>query len=73
VAHCIIKEVNYKKEKKTMEIKLALHQAASNIPEGLTDGSSHRSALELIHRTLPQRYIVYRFCSWINPRKFWFL
>ena len=46
------------KEKKAIEVKMDMHQAASNIPEGLTDGNRHRSALELIHRTLPQRYVV---------------
>jgi len=77
VAHCIIKEVNYVKEKKAIEVKMVMHQAASNIPEGLTDGNSHRSALELIHRTLPQRYVVtfyihqeYKNMKWISHRQY---
>ena len=55
VGHYIIKEVNHEKEK-TIEVKMDLHQTASIMPEQLTNGNRHRCTLELIHRTLPQRY-----------------
>ena len=44
-------------EENKIEITLDLHQASSQIPDGLTNGDEHRSTIELIHRTLPQRYI----------------
>jgi len=55
VGHCIVNKVE--EEKKKIKITLDLHQASSQIPDGLTNGDKHRSNIELIHRTLPQRYI----------------
>ena len=54
VGHCIVNKVE---ENKKIEITLDLHQASSQIPDELTNGDKHRSTIELIHRTLPQRYI----------------
>ena len=61
VGHCIVNEATRleetEEEKKRIYITLNLHQASSQIPDGLTNGDKHRSNIELIHRTLPQRYI----------------
>ena len=62
VGHCILKKVMRGEKMKVEEenkikITLDLHQASSQIPDGLTNGDEHRSTIELIHRTLPQRYI----------------
>ncbi|XP_015762496.1 PREDICTED: helicase with zinc finger domain 2-like [Acropora digitifera] len=62
VGHCILKKVMRGEKMKVeeenkIEITLHLHQASSQIPDGLTNGDEHRSTIELIHRTLPQRYI----------------
>lgn len=43
-------------KKNKVEIKMYLHQASSSVPERLKGGSSHKSTVELIHRTLPQRW-----------------
>ena len=57
MSHCIIDEViEVKKEK--VEVTMKHHQAASNIPAEITHGGGHRCTLELIHRTLPQRWDV---------------
>ena len=56
VAHCIIKDVNFFKGKQKVKVIMYLHQSASTIPEGLFDEEGYRCTLELIHRTLPQRY-----------------
>ena len=58
VGHCIIDKES-KEVKQKVKITMDLHQASSNEPDGLTDGSgSHRSTLEIMHRSLPQRYNV---------------
>ena len=57
VAHCIIKSVKFLKEKRMVKVKMYLHQSASTTPEGLSNENGYRCTLELIHRTLPQRYM----------------
>ena len=62
VGHCVVNKVKRwdkmkVEEKKKIDITLDLHQKCSQIPDGLTNGDKHRSTIELIHRTLPQRYI----------------
>ena len=57
VAHCIIKNVKFHKEKRMVKVKICLHQSASTIPEGLSNEEGYRCTLEVIHRTLPQRYM----------------
>ena len=61
VGHCIVNEATRleetEEEKKRIEVTLDLHQASSQIPDRLINGDKHRSTIELIHRTLPQRYI----------------
>ena len=68
VVHCILKGVTYIKEIKIVEVQLEFHQTSSNIPDWLTHGNGHRSTLELIHRTLPQRFTQKHFnCfSWLK-------
>ena len=61
VGHCIVKEATRleetEEEKKRIDITLNLHQKSSHIPDGLTNRSKHRCTIEVIHRTLPQRYM----------------
>ena len=61
VGHCIVNESTrleeMEEEKKTIDITLNLHQKSSQIPDGLTNRSKHRCTIEVIHRTLPQRYM----------------
>ncbi|XP_068761024.1 3'-5' exoribonuclease HELZ2-like isoform X3 [Montipora capricornis] len=61
VGHCIIKEALEAKQK--VKITMNLHQASSKEPDGLIDGSSHRSTLEIIHRILPQRRMYAALCT----------
>ncbi|XP_068761003.1 3'-5' exoribonuclease HELZ2-like isoform X3 [Montipora capricornis] len=61
VGHCIIKEALEAKQK--VKITMNLHQASSKEPDGLIDGSSHRSTLEIIHRSLPQRRMYAALCT----------
>ncbi|XP_068675109.1 3'-5' exoribonuclease HELZ2-like isoform X2 [Montipora foliosa] len=63
VGHCIIDKES-KEVKQKVKITMDLHQASSNEPDGLTDGSgSHRSTLEIMHRSLPQRRMYAALCT----------
>ena len=55
VGHCVLDKAL--KKKTLLELTFELHQASSVMPQDLFDGKKHESIFEIIHRTLPQRYV----------------
>ena len=57
VGHCVLHKAKALEKKPLLELTFKLHQSSSVMPQGLLDGKKHQSIFEMIHRTLPQRYV----------------
>ena len=58
VCHCIIEAAEQLDKKPLKIITLAFHQASSQMPENLLAGKSRRCDMEIIHRSLPHRFVL---------------